>query len=72
MNSPVTRHSLAAINAMDASRFSPIFGAVYEHPPWIAERAFASRPPSGFASRGALHAALVATVYAAGLAAPSA
>src|SRR5512144_999047 len=58
-------YPLAAINAMDAARFSAAFGKVYEHSPWIAERAFALRPSGGFASRDALHAALVATVYAA-------
>jgi 2-oxo-4-hydroxy-4-carboxy-5-ureidoimidazoline decarboxylase len=58
-------HSLQSINAMDAAQFSAAFGKVYEHSPWIAERAFALRPGSGFATRGALHAALVATVYAA-------
>ena len=65
MISTATTHSLKAINAMDASGFSAAFGKVYEHSPWIAERAFALRPPSGFATREALHAALVATVYAA-------
>jgi 2-oxo-4-hydroxy-4-carboxy-5-ureidoimidazoline decarboxylase len=65
MNSPATRHSLAAVNLMDAERFSAIFGPVYEHSPWIAARAFAQRPPSGFPSRAALHAALVASVHGA-------
>lgn len=58
-------HSLADVNAMDAERFSAVFGKVYEHSPWIAQRAFSARPAGGFASRGALHAALVATVHAA-------
>ena len=54
--SPLT---LAAINAMSAAEFSTVFGKVYEHSGWIAERAFASRP---FASRRALHSALQAVV----------
>ncbi|MEO7760513.1 MAG: 2-oxo-4-hydroxy-4-carboxy-5-ureidoimidazoline decarboxylase [Casimicrobiaceae bacterium] len=58
-------HTLASINAMSAAQFSAAFGRVYEHSPWIAARAFVLRPAAGFASRGALHAALVATVYAA-------
>jgi 2-oxo-4-hydroxy-4-carboxy-5-ureidoimidazoline decarboxylase len=58
-------HSLADINRMDASAFAVAFGKVYEHSPWIAERAFALRPPLGFPSRAALHAALVATVHSA-------
>lgn len=59
-------HSLADINRMDAASFAATFGKVYEHSAWIAERAFALRPATtGFASRAALHAALVATVHAA-------
>ena len=65
MKTTVTTHTLEAINAMDALEFSAAFGKVYEHSPWIAERAFAHRPAAGFASRGALHAALVATVHGA-------
>ncbi|TAG06190.1 MAG: 2-oxo-4-hydroxy-4-carboxy-5-ureidoimidazoline decarboxylase [Burkholderiales bacterium] len=53
------------INAASAGEFSRAFGAVYEHSPWIAERAFALKPIGGFASRAALHAALVATVQSA-------
>ena len=58
-------YSLADVNAMDAERFSGVFGKVYEHSPWIAERAFSARPAGGFVSRGQLHAALVATVHSA-------
>lgn len=57
--------SLADINRMDATAFAVAFGKVYEHSAWIAERAFALRPQSGFPSRAALHAALVATVHSA-------
>jgi 2-oxo-4-hydroxy-4-carboxy-5-ureidoimidazoline decarboxylase len=53
------------INAMVPIAFSRAFGAVYEHSSWVAERTFAMKPPSGFASRAQLHAALVATVQSA-------
>lgn len=53
---------LVEINQLNASQFSQLFGAVYEHSPWIAERAFALRPAGGFASRAQVHATLVATV----------
>jgi 2-oxo-4-hydroxy-4-carboxy-5-ureidoimidazoline decarboxylase len=53
---------LAELNACDLPRFLEVCGPLYEHSPWVAERAFARRP---FASREALHAALVAAVAAA-------
>ena len=55
-------YTLDAINGMDATTFAAAFGRVYEHSPWIAQRAFDARPPGGFASLAALHGALVATV----------
>lgn len=51
--------SLDAINAADRSSFVALLGAVYEHSPWVAERAWAVRP---FASLDALHAAMTAVV----------
>jgi 2-oxo-4-hydroxy-4-carboxy-5-ureidoimidazoline decarboxylase len=57
--------TLAQINTFSPAEFSSAFGAVYEHSPWIAERAFALKPEAGFASRAAVHAALVATVQSA-------
>jgi 2-oxo-4-hydroxy-4-carboxy-5-ureidoimidazoline decarboxylase len=51
--------TLAQINRMAASDFSQAFGRVFEHSPWIAERALARRP---FASIEALHAAMCAVV----------
>lgn len=57
--------TLAQINHFSPAEFSAAFGAVYEHSPWIAERAFALKPALGFASRAAMHAALVATVQSA-------
>lgn len=53
---------LAELNACHLPRFLEVCGPLYEHSPWVAERAFASRP---FASREALHTALVAAVAAA-------
>ena len=57
--------NLSQINRHTPAEFSRVFGAVYEHSPWIAERAFALKPEGGFASRAAVHAALVATVQSA-------
>lgn len=57
--------TLNQINQFALAEFSVTFGAVYEHSPWIAERAFAIKPLAGFASRAAVHAALVATVQSA-------
>ena len=57
--------TLNEINQFTPAEFSAAFGAVYEHSPWIAERAFALRPATGFASRASVHAALVATVQSA-------
>ena len=57
--------SIDGINYFDAKAFTNAFGTVYEHSPWIAERAFSLRPADGFSSIAALHASLVATVGAA-------
>jgi 2-oxo-4-hydroxy-4-carboxy-5-ureidoimidazoline decarboxylase len=54
--------TLDTINRMSAAEFSAVFGKVYEHSPWIAERAFARRP---FASRLDLQMALQAVVQGA-------
>ncbi len=64
-NNSTAQRSLAEVNRMDAAAFAAAFGKVYEHSAWIAERAFVLRPAAGFASRAALHAALVATVQSA-------
>ena len=47
--------TLDEVNRLAPREFSAAFGAVYEHSPWIAERALARAP---FASRHALQAAL--------------
>jgi len=55
--------TLAQVNAMPAAEFRAAFGGVFEHSPWVAERAFAARP---FASVDALHAAMADAVKGAG------
>ena len=39
-----TSYSLENINAMSTDDFVEAFGAIYEHSPWVAERAAAERP----------------------------
>lgn len=56
------RLTIDHINQMSAAEFSAVFGKVYEHSPWIAERAFARRP---FASRLDLQLALYGVVQGA-------
>ena len=51
--------TLDQINAMTPEAFRDALGGVFEHSPWIAERAFAARP---FASVAALHAAMTDAV----------
>jgi len=51
--------SLASLNAMSAADFVSAVGNVFEHSPWVAERAAGARP---FASRLALHEAMCAEV----------
>lgn len=53
---------LIEVNAMTPHAFAAAFGRVFEHSPWIAERAFARRP---FAGTDALHAAMVDVVRSA-------
>jgi 2-oxo-4-hydroxy-4-carboxy-5-ureidoimidazoline decarboxylase len=47
--------SIEQINAMEHAMFEARLGAVYEHSPWVAARAWPARP---FASAEALHAAM--------------
>lgn len=54
--------SLRALNALDQPAFTEALGAVFEHSPWVAERAWAKGP---FATVGHLHTAMVATVRSA-------
>lgn len=47
------------VNAMDRDAFMSAFGGVFEHSPWVAERAWMARP---FADMGAVHDAMKAVV----------
>src|SRR3954447_9452799 len=51
--------NLADVNALDRAEFVRIIGPVFEHSPWIAERASEQRP---FADREHLHSAMCAVV----------
>lgn len=51
--------SLAELNAMPPADFTARLGAIFEHSPWVAERAAAHRP---FASVAQLHAAMADAV----------
>lgn len=55
--------SLSELNAATRETFVGHLGGVFEHSPWVAERAYGRQP---FATRGALHAALVDAVEEAG------
>jgi 2-oxo-4-hydroxy-4-carboxy-5-ureidoimidazoline decarboxylase len=57
MKTPLTN-----LNTASLADFVKVCGPLFEHSPWIAERTWPQRP---FASVEALHAALVATMYAA-------
>jgi OHCU decarboxylase len=50
---------LATLNGLDRAGFTRLLGEVFEHSPWVAERAWARRP---FGSVDALHAAMLAAV----------
>ena len=54
--------SLAELNKMDRSSFVSRLGWIYEHSPWVAEKAWERRP---FADLAALHSAMNAVVLAA-------
>ena len=51
--------SLATLNGLGRDEFRRVLGGVFEHSPWVPERAFARRP---FASVGDLHAAMTQVV----------
>ena len=51
--------NLAEVNAMDRVAFVTALGGIFEHSPWVAERAFDARP---FAGVEALHGAMVAAM----------
>jgi 2-oxo-4-hydroxy-4-carboxy-5-ureidoimidazoline decarboxylase len=54
--------SMDRLNALDRAGFVAQLGGIYEHSPWVAERAWPSRP---FASLEALHGAMQSAMLAA-------
>ncbi len=54
---------MAELNALPPAEFVGRVGGIFEHSPWIAEKAAGQRP---FATRSDLHAAMVAIVQSAG------
>ncbi len=56
--------TLVALNGLPGPDFVALLGGIFEHSPWVAERAAGRRP---FASRALLHAAMVAEVEDAGV-----
>ncbi len=52
-------HDAAGCDRPDEAAFVARFGAVFEHSPWVAQRAWQRRP---FADAHAVHAAMVAVV----------
>jgi 2-oxo-4-hydroxy-4-carboxy-5-ureidoimidazoline decarboxylase len=54
--------TVAELNTLDREDFVAAIGWVFEHSPWVAERAWAARP---FATLEALHRAMIAQVEAA-------
>jgi len=57
------RITLAELNRCSEAEFIRICGPLFEHSPWIAQQTYSRRP---FATLDELHAALCATVRAAG------
>jgi len=60
MNTPLAPN-VAIVNALDRDRFVALVGLIFEHSPWIAERAWEARP---FADFTALHTAMVGAMRA--------
>jgi N-carbamoyl-L-amino-acid hydrolase len=54
--------TIAEINAADQPTFVALLHGTYEHSPWIAQRAWHTRPATGYATLDALKLALVAVV----------
>ncbi len=52
--------TLAELQALDRDAFAAAFGGIFEHSPWVAQRAFAAGP---FASVDALHAAMLQVLH---------
>jgi 2-oxo-4-hydroxy-4-carboxy-5-ureidoimidazoline decarboxylase len=51
--------TIESVNALDLHAFAGAIGWVFEHSPWVAERAWAARP---FADVDAMHGAMVEQV----------
>jgi 2-oxo-4-hydroxy-4-carboxy-5-ureidoimidazoline decarboxylase len=49
--------TIAELNSLPRDRFMELLGGIFEHSPWVAERAWAARPFGGI---DAVHAAMVA------------
>jgi len=62
----MTMLTLDQLNAAGQADFVALLDGVYEHSPWIAERAFALRPDAGFTTLAALKQALVQALRDAG------
>lgn len=62
---PTAPMTLAQLNALDQAAFVAALGGVFEHSPWVAERAWAKRPFSNLAQ---LHEAMCGEVEAAPIA----
>jgi OHCU decarboxylase len=57
--------TLEALNAMSVQEFTAALGSIFEHSPWVAQRAAPLRP---FGDRAALHQAMCQQVAAASVA----
>lgn len=55
----MTKTAIAKINTLDRNEFVELLGALYEHSPWAAEKAFSGKP---FANERELGSALAAAV----------
>ena len=64
---PTASLSLDQLNRAGEDAFVALLDGIYEHSPWIARRAFAVRPPGGFASLAALKHAMATVVREAAL-----
>ena len=59
---------LDRVNALDLDAFVAVLGGAFEHAAWVAEAAWEQRP---FDSVDALHAAMMAAVWAMGNSVPA-
>ncbi|AIQ11869.1 OHCU decarboxylase [Paenibacillus durus] len=63
MVTPASPLTLSEINKMSKEEFVATLGGIFEHSPWVAESAYASRP---FGSVGELHEAMAEAARIAG------